>query len=221
MTDVVIVGAGGHGRETLDVVEALVAAGESWRMCGFLDDAPAHRGLAIRRHPVLGGVDWLCEPANAGIAYVLGVGSAAGKGRILERLRGSGARPATLVHPSASLTRHVRLGEGTVIAARALLTSDVTLGPHVYVNVGASVSHDCVIGERCHLAPGSRLAGHVRVGSGCEIGIGAVVIQGITIGDDVIVGAGAVVIRDVAAGQTVVGVPARPIGGRPAEPSPG
>ena len=219
MTDLVIVGAGGHGRETLDVVEALEGtsgAGGAWRMRGFLDDEPSRHGTLVRGHPVLGGVEWLKAPANADVAYVLGVGSASGKARILARLRGSDERAATLVHPSASLTPHVRLGDGTVVAARALLTSDVTLGRHVYVNVGASISHDCEVGDRCHLAPGSRLAGNVRVGAGCEIGIGAVVIQGVTIGDDVIVGAGAAVIRDVPSGSTVVGVPARPIAARAA-----
>ena len=221
MTDLVIVGAGGHGRETLDVVEALVAAGAPWRMRGFLDDAPERCGALVRGHPVLGGVEWLCEPQNAGLAYVLGIGSASGKARILERLRRSRAVAATLVHPGASSTPHVRIGEGSVLAARALLTSDVTLGRHVYVNVGASVSHDCDVGDRCHLAPGARLAGSVRVGAGCEIGIGAVVVQGISIGEDVIVGAGAVVIRDVPSGSTVVGVPARPIAARAAAPASG
>lgn len=214
MPDLVIVGASGHGRETLDVVEALAARGHPWRVLGFLDDAADRQGERVRDLPVLGPVDWLREPSRAGVHYVLGIGSAAGKARILERLAGVPCPPATLVHPEASLTPHVRLGEGTVLAAHALLTSDVVLGRHVFVNVGASVSHDCVVGDRCHLAPGSRLAGNVTVGDGCEIGIGAVVVQRIAIGAGSIVGAGAVVIRDVAPGDTVAGVPARPLGPR-------
>lgn len=214
MTQLVIVGAGGHGRETLDIVEALVAGGAPWRVLGFVDDARAAAGGTVRGLPVLGGTDWLLAPERADVRYVLGVGNAAAKGQLAARLHAAGRRAATLLHPSASLTPHVRLGEGTVIAARAVLTSDVTLGRHVFVNVAASVSHDCVVGDHCHLAPGSHLAGNVRIGDGCEIGMGAVVIQGITVGPGAIVGAGAVVVRPVAGDTTVAGVPARPLASR-------
>lgn len=55
-------------------------------------------------------------------------------------------------------------------------------------------------------------SGPVTIGNDVFIGIRAAVLGGVTIGEGATVGAHAVVTRDVAPGQTVVGVPARPIG---------
>ena len=38
MRELVIVGAGGHGRETLDIVEAINAVKPTWEFAGFVDD---------------------------------------------------------------------------------------------------------------------------------------------------------------------------------------
>ena len=52
------------------------------------------------------------------------------------------------------------------------------------------------------------------IGDGVVIGAGAILLGDITIGDGAKIGAGAVVLSDVDPGQTVVGVPAKPVGGR-------
>ena len=38
MRELVIVGGGGHGRETLDIVEAINAVEPTWAFAGFVDD---------------------------------------------------------------------------------------------------------------------------------------------------------------------------------------
>ena len=48
MRDLVIVGAGGHGRETLDIVEAINADALTWNFLGFVDDGEV---VADRRAP--------------------------------------------------------------------------------------------------------------------------------------------------------------------------
>lgn len=215
MDDLVIVGAGGHARETLDVVDAVNASAPRLRVLGFVDDDPTLRGVSVRGYPVLGDAAWLraCDPAHT--LYLLGIGAAGPKARLGAALAAAGFRAPVLVHPRAVHTPLVTFGPGSVLAAGAMITSDVRLGTHVYVNVGASISHDCVVGDYCHLAPGSRLAGSVTLGAGCEIGIGAVVMQGITIGPGTIVGAGAAVVRDLPPRCVAAGVPARVLRERP------
>src|SRR5260221_348120 len=60
--DLLVVGAGGFGRETVDAVRAMNACGASWRLLGYLDDDPSLAGSPVNGVPVLGGER---EPAGA------------------------------------------------------------------------------------------------------------------------------------------------------------
>lgn len=208
--DLVIIGTGGHGREALDVVEALVAAGESWRVLGFLDDSPDSHGTTVRGLPVLGGVDWLASRPRGSLPQAfLGIGAAAIRWRLAERLAAMGVRSPSLVHPRAAITPHVDIEEGVMLAAGSVITSSVRIGAFSFLNVGASVSHDCIVGRCCSIQMGARLSGTVMIGNGVEIGVGAVVRQNIEIGEWTTIGAGAAVVSAIPGNVVAVGVPAR------------
>lgn len=211
MQPLVIIGAGGHGRETLDVVEAVNALEPSYDFLGFLADEADGELVGRRGARVLGPPGWL-EANDA--AFVIGIGSPAARQRLDEAARASGREAVVLVHPLASLGSDLRLSPGVILAAGARVTTNVTLGRHTHLNVNAVVSHDCVVGDYVTLSPGVLVNGNVRLGDGVFLGTGAIVLPGVQVGDGAVIGAGAVVTGDVGAGETVVGVPARPIGGR-------
>jgi sugar O-acyltransferase (sialic acid O-acetyltransferase NeuD family) len=208
---VVIIGAGGHGREALDVVDALNRQRRRYEPLGFVvEEGFGAAGAMVNELPILGGFDWLGAHA-AEVVTVCAVGAPEVRLRLAEKARAAGARFCTLVHPSVSRTRHVTLGEGVVIAAGAALTNRIQIGHHVHVNLHCSISHDCVIGDYAYLAPGARATGRVTLGEGCYVGAGAIIADGRKVGAWSTVGAGAVVIDDVPVNATVVGVPARVI----------
>ncbi len=207
MRELVIVGAGGHGRETLDIVEAVNAVAPTWAFRGFVDDGPSSAERIERRGAVLlGAVDHLRSHPTC---YVLGIGASQTRARLDERLSGWGAEAVTLVHPHATLGADNRIGEGVLVAAGARVTTNVTLGRHVHLNVNAVVSHDCSVGDHATLSPGAHVNGEVTLGRRTFLGTGAIVLPGVVVGDDACVGAGAVVTRDVAPRAVVRGVPAR------------
>jgi sugar O-acyltransferase (sialic acid O-acetyltransferase NeuD family) len=213
--DIVILGAGGHARETLDVLEALNAERRRYEVVGFLDDVAERHGTELRGLPVLGGRDWLLAPGRAAGRYVIGIGSGRAKATLAGRLDAAGRTAAVLVHPDARVPHGAELAPGVILTAGVLLGCDVRLGAHTYVNLGASVSHDCMVGAYCHLAPGVRLAGNVRLGDGCELGIGAVAMPGVEVGAWSLIGAGAAVVRPIPANVIAAGVPARVLRERP------
>lgn len=207
----VVIGAGGHGREAIAIAQA--ARGPE-AVLGVLDDAEldprtAH-ALDALGVPHLGGVDWLCQHRSPP-EFVVAVGLPAQRRSIVARAEESGARAATLVHPSAVVGPDVELGPGVVVWPHATLTCRVRVGRHSHLNVASSVSHDGSLGEFVTIGPGARVCGTVTCDDGAWIGAGAVVIQGVHVGADSVVGAGAVVLRAVEAGSTVVGVPAHAI----------
>ena len=205
---IAIFGAGGSGRETLQVVRDINSIRQEWTFVGFVADSDYRVDRALRGFSVIGGIEWL--RANPAVEVVVAVGSPANRARIVNRIK-AGARNsfATLIHPGAWIGNNVTIGEGTVICAGAILTTDIQVGAHVQVNLGVTVSHDAKINDYATLSPGVRLTGRVTIGSGAEIGTGAVAIPGCVIGEWSIVGAGAVVTRPVPSNTTAVGVPAR------------
>lgn len=215
--DLVIVGAGGHGREVFELVVAVNAAGPgpAWNLLGFLDDAVPDgesearlSGLGAR---VLGGVDTVGDCGSDQLVAVVAVGDAMLRSRLSAQVRAAGVALApALVHPTASVGRDVRLGDGSVVAAGSIITTNVEVGEGVQVNVGCSLSHDVILRDHVTLSPGCRLTGGVEVGERSFFGVGAVVGPRVRVGPDARVGAGAVVLHDVAAATTVHGVPARP-----------
>lgn len=208
MPDLIIVAAGGHGRETVDIVEAVNREIATWNLLGFVDDGDVDRTLVERRAPLLGPLTIL-ESGSAD--YVLALGSPTIKAQLDERLRATASgTAATLVHPLASVGGDNQFGPGVLLAAGARVTTNVSLGRHVHLNVNSVVSHDCRIGDHTTISPGCLLNGNVSVGDRTFLGTGTIAIPGVSIGSDVTVGAGSVVVRDIADGAIVKGVPARP-----------
>ena len=211
-TPLVIVGAGGHGREVLDIVEAINAAatrgGPQYEVLGFVaDSAPICNAFEQRGVPYLGPIEHL---ATRQCGYVIGIGDGSVRRRIDELVTGWGHVPVSMVHPLATIGSHDSLGPGCVLAAGARITTNVTLGRHVHLNINATISHDGRVGDFVTLAPGATVCGNVSLGDEVYVGAGATIIQGRSVGARTMVGAGAVVVRDLPGGVTAVGVPARP-----------
>ena len=206
--DMIILGAGGHGRVVLDVIRQEARH----HPVGFLDNNTDLHGGRVDGLPVLGGLEQLNVLRERGIgAAIIAIGDNGARREFGESLAGKGFEVLSAVHPSAQLASSVSLGRGVVIAAGALVFAHCQIGDYALLTTGCIVDHESMIGTATHICPGARLAGRVAVESGAFVGIGATVIQNIRIGYEAVVGAGAVVIADVNPLSTVVGVPAREI----------
>jgi sugar O-acyltransferase (sialic acid O-acetyltransferase NeuD family) len=209
----VVVGAGGFGREVLDVVDAVNERGRRWALLGVLDDKPTAQNVErLRRRGAayLGALDeWLSSVDIQRVRYVIGVGSPRTRQHLAERLDHAGLRPATLVHPSATWGQDVSIAPGSVLCAGVRLTTNINVGKHVHLNLNVTVGHDTMISNFVSVNPLASISGDCYIGERALIGVGGVVLEGRRVGNDSIVGASACVVSDVPPEITVKGVPAK------------
>jgi sugar O-acyltransferase (sialic acid O-acetyltransferase NeuD family) len=208
MDDLVLWGAGGHGKVVLDVARAMGV----FKTISFIDDVCEQQAREFCACQVLAASRCLQLLKGKGCAqYLVSVGKNETRAVCFQQALENGLVPATLVHPSAVISPSARLGEGTVVMPRVVINAGAQIGRNCIVNTAAVVEHDCRIGDHVHLSPGVLLGGEVTVHSLAHVGIGAIALPGTEIGEGAVVGAGAVVLHSVPAGVTVAGVPARVI----------
>ena len=209
MKDLVIIGAGDFGRETIWVAERMNKVELTWNILGFVDDGKI--GETIDNYPVLGGVNWLCN-RNTDTYVTCAIANGSVKQNIWDQLSGNPKiYAAMLIDPSAIIGKRCAVGEGSIICAGTVLTIATRLGKNCIVNLNCTVGHDAILGDFCTIHPGSNISGKVVVGERCILGTGTKIIQGLHIAADTTLGAGAVVIKDIEESGTYVGVPAKKV----------
>jgi sugar O-acyltransferase (sialic acid O-acetyltransferase NeuD family) len=208
VVDLVIVGAGGFGREVLDVVEAMNSEHRVLNVLGYLDDDLKRDLVLVRGRglDLLGPISLLKE---IDAEYVIGIGCSEVRRRIDDFATKIGRQPATLVHPSATFGADVHLGRGSIICSHVSVTTNVRLGRHVQLHVNCTIGHDVVAGDYVTVLPGATVGGAVTLEEGATVGTNAAIIQGVSVGRMATIGAGAAVIRSVPEGLAFGGVPAR------------
>ena len=215
---IVIVGAGGFGREVLQFIRDVNAhEDQRWEILGFLDEQAPTGDLLTSV-----GAKYLGKPSHTELvrdlsphcAFTIAIGSSVDRSTNFDLMLISGFEPVSIIHPSAWVGNTVTMGTGQVICPGSVVTTNITLGQGCQMGGVCTVGHDSILGDFVTLGPGAKISGNVRIGSFATIGSNASVIPGVTLGEGCTVGAGAAVIRDVEPGTTVVGVPAHPISGR-------
>ena len=207
----VIVGAGGLGREVLVLVRQLNEAAPRWRVLGFYDDQrPAHD--QVHELPWLGPIDALNQHPEP-VAVAVAIGNGQQRAAVVGRLTAPQLHFATLVHPSVALQAYQRieLGAGCIISQGCILTCDIRLGRHVLLNLGCTIGHDAQLADFCSLMPHANVGGEAQLAEAVYLGTNATVLNQVRVGAGAIVGAGAVAVRDLPAACTAVGVPAQVI----------
>jgi sugar O-acyltransferase (sialic acid O-acetyltransferase NeuD family) len=206
MSELVLWGAGGHGKVVLDVARAM----GGFNTISFIDDACEGSGNSFCACAVFDFGRYLqLFKGNAYPQCLVSIGSNEMRAACYLRALEHGLRPIKLVHPSSVISESAQVDVGTVVMAKVVINADAQIGKNCIVNTAAVVEHDCRIGDHVHLSPGVMLGGGVTVHSFAHLGIGAIALPGTEIGASAIVGAGAVVVNSVPSGATVVGIPAR------------
>ena len=211
MKDLIIIGAGGMGRETAWLVDRINCVVPTWNILGFVDENPLLRGAIINSHKILGGLHCLLSYPDAHI--VCSIANAKVRKSVITKVIQLLPQTsfATLIDPSVVMSERVTIGEGSIVCANSIATIDIAIGKHVIINTACTIGHDAVLEDYVTVYPGVNISGNTQIKSCSELGTGMQIIQGKTIGANSVIGAGAVVIEDIPENCTAVGVPAKPV----------
>ena len=206
----IVVGAGGCGREIMQWAFDVAACGQApWHPYGFIDDNPQVLEGKSSVAPYLGTIQgWQPHPEEL---FVMGIADPKIKRRLVALLQSRGARFTGLVHPSALVAATATVGQGVVLCPYGVISANSTVGDFVLVNIYSCICHDAQVGDYSTISNHCDLTGGVTLGAEVFVGSHSSIIPGITVGAGAYLGAGSVVVRPVPAGAKVVGVPARPI----------
>ena len=216
MRDLLVVGAGGFARETVEAVRAINADYPTWNLLGLLDDNPDRWGKLVGGVPVIGPIEHVHREPWAQVVITTGRPDFyVSRPLIAARLGLPDKRYATIVHPAASVGTTCTIGVGSVLLAPVALTADVTGGRHVVVMPQVVLPHDARVDDFATLASGVRVGGACHIEEGAYIGAATALREGTTVGSRALVGMGSVVLRDVPPERKWLGTPAADAGPAP------
>lgn len=195
MEDIVIIGAGGIGREVAWIIEEINEVNPTWNIVGFVDDNSEMWGKELNGYRVLGGIEAL-DKLEVKPEVVVAIANCEIKKGIVEKLNGK-FDFATVVYPTVSVSRFIEIGQGTIIYPGVILTVNTKIGNHVIISGNCGIGHDTVIGDYSSVLWGSSFSGYDVVGEECFIGVGTKVAQGVRIADSRRVSTGSIVTEDI------------------------
>jgi sugar O-acyltransferase (sialic acid O-acetyltransferase NeuD family) len=206
----VVVGAGGFGKEVMKVVEQINEINNVWEILGFVDDDSEKWGTEINGYKIIGGTEFINEAYFPDeLDVVLGFGEPLIKEIVSKKLERYNF--PTIVYPTVKLSKTIKVGKGCIISEGVILTVDIELGDFVVLNINSTVGHDSIINNFVTVSPGVNISGGVSIGDGSYIGTGANIRDEINIGENSIVGMGSLVVKNIPSNVIAMGVPAKEI----------
>lgn len=208
MKEIIIVGAGGFGRELLQWIKDINKVDNKWKIKGFIDDnVKAFEHFACD-YKIIGKIsDW--QPGKDEV-YACAIANPAGKERVVNLLKSRGALFVSIIHPTVTIGEFNNIGEGFVAYPHSIITVNTKIGDFVTL-LNSGIGHDAVIGDFSTISSYCDITGGVKIGRRVFLGSHVTIVPGRKIGDDAYLGAGSVVVTHVKEATKMMGNPAKKI----------
>lgn len=207
MKNLLIIGAGGCGREVLQWARDINEVTPIWNVKGFLDDdLDALYGKDCSLSVLSKIDDYQIEEEDE---FVCSIGNSAVRKNIVEKLEAKGAKFVSIIHPSANVAETARLGKTVILYPFSLVSDNAVIGDGAIINMYSSIAHDSVLGEYCTISAHCDVTGMCTLGNCVFMGTTSNMVPGTKIGDDVYICAGSTVMGSVRSNRKVLGNPAK------------
>lgn len=203
MSEVIIIGAGGHAAEIDEYIKYSnnTLRKKKLSVAAFLDDNPENYARYNFSAPLMGSVKG--HNVLTTCFYIISIADVLIRKSIVNSFREKGARFITFVDARAYVSESASLGEGCIIGPFANIGPNVKLGMFNLVNSRASLAHDSIIGNFNIISPNVCFSGFSSVGDENFFGINCASLPGISIGNRNKVAAGIIIDKNIDDDSTV------------------
>ena len=202
MDKILLIGAGGHARSCIDVLEEE----NQFEIAGLIEKGESISNESLG-YPVIGTDDDLKVLRQQYKNALITVGQIKLpkiRIKLYQLLKELDFTLPVIVSPHAYVSKHAQIGEGSIIMHGVIINANAKIGNNCIINNRALIEHDAIIGNHSHIATGAIVNGGVSVGSESFIGSGVVTKQYISIGNNCSVGAGVTLKSDVKSCQVII-----------------
>lgn len=207
---IIIIGAGGFGREVYRYLVELVDENHEIEIEGFWDNnRDALNEFSYIDKGFIENAD--SSEILKDCFYVCAIGEVDTRERIYNEIKNRGGKFFTFIHSSARVSESCIINEGAIICPGVILTENVRIGENVILNLNVLCGHDSQIGKHSVISPAVNINGNVMIGNKVFIGSSAVVTPGTRIGDNCRVSAGSIVYKSWDANLLLHGNPAKKV----------
>ena len=207
--NIVLVGGGGHCRSCIELIEST----QKYTIVGILD-LPEKIGEKVLGYEVIGNDNDYLKYKNLNYSFVVTTGqikSSRIRKRIFKKLEEIEADIATIISPTATVSKHAEIGNGTVVLHHCVINAGARIGDNCIINTASIIEHDVKINSHTHISTNAVVNGDAKVGSNVFVGSNTCISNGVSVGDEVVIGAGSTVISDIVEVGTYLGTPAKKI----------
>jgi len=191
MKKIVLIGGGGHCKSVIDVIELQ----NQYEIVGIVDKIEFH-GSKVLGYSIIGNDDDLENLAKKykyGLVTVGQVKSPSQRIKLYNLAIKAGFSFPKIVSPNAYVSKHAKIGSGTIIMHNAIINSNVVIGENCIVNSQALIEHDCLISNHCHVSTAAVINGCVKIQASCFIGSNSTITENTLIKENSFIKAGSLV----------------------------
>lgn len=165
MTEVILIGAGGHGKVVLDAV--LSNPNIDIKIIGFLDDGDIKE---IHRIKKLGNIKDFVNFKDK--KFHIALGNNKFREKIAKELGEENL--ISIIHKTAYISSMSKIGNGSYIGAMTVINSECEIGKGCIINTGTIIEHNSYVGDYSHLSYRVLVGSESKISSRTMIDMGKI-----------------------------------------------
>jgi len=191
--EIIILGAGGHCKSIIDVIELEA----KYQIVGIIDNE-LKIGDKVLSYEVIGRDEDLKKFREKYQYAIIGVGQIKTPNiriKLFELLKSLNYVLPIIISPRAYVSKYAFIDEGSIIMHDALVNVNAKIGKNCIINTKALIEHDAIVEDNCHISTGAIINGGTVVKEDTFFGSNAMAKEYIEIKAKSIIGGGAAILK--------------------------